>query len=293
MLQDGHCVSLRQPDRAVTPDTDATIPTQSDPAPQTQGMCNDFLPPSLAGIVRLQTVACTWLQLHTASVACTRLQTVACTCTAAALSTVHLGRSLCTMQLVSVCFGPPILQAGLVRCLETLKKVMWARINELQPVCSGGAGLSRRAPPKHPSMGMATLARLRNRAASARRKLTLPLPPKAPMAGRQVSGDLGGKGLVLEACRPHNAVLQSWHEKVFPGEAVGFESACGNTFTGEHFLLAEIHIEFCNGPPLITQIFSCQLCPNMLLRWNIHCVFPSPPQPTHPPKDLHWCKCHT
>lgn len=119
----------------------------------------------------------------------------------------------------------------------------------MQSVCDGGAGLSRRAPTKHAPLGMATLARLKRRAATARRKLTLPLPPKLPAAGRQGSVELRGKGLVLEACRPNDAVLQSWYDKVFPGEAVEFESAHGNTFTGRRLLLAEIHIVL------------CQLCP--------------------------------
>ncbi|KAL3143617.1 hypothetical protein ABBQ38_002414 [Trebouxia sp. C0009 RCD-2024] len=114
-----------------------------------------------------------------------------------------------------------------LRSVEIPEMQKWAKLLQ-------SGGLSRRAPTKHAPLGMATLARLKRRAATARRKLTLPLPPKLPAAGRQGSVELRGKGLVLEACRPNDAVLQSWYDKVFPGEAVEFESAHGNTFTGYH-----------------------------------------------------------
>ncbi|KAL3134064.1 hypothetical protein ABBQ32_008493 [Trebouxia sp. C0010 RCD-2024] len=114
---------------------------------------------------------------------------------------------------------------------ERLRKIEIPEMQKWAKLLQSG-GLSRHAPTKHAPLGMATLARLKHRAATARRKLTLPLPPKLPAAGRQVSCELSGKELVLEACRPKDAVLQSWRDKVFPGEAVGFESACGNTFTG-------------------------------------------------------------
>lgn len=61
-------------------------------------------------------------------------------------------------------------------------------------------------------------------------------PPQLQMAGSQVSGEFGGKGLALEVCRPNDAVLQSWDDKVFPGEGVGCETLRDNTFTGRHAL---------------------------------------------------------
>lgn len=67
------------------------------------------------------------------------------------------------------------------------------------------------------------------------------LPPKLQAAGSTVSIESGGGGLALEVCRPNNAVLQSWDEKVFPGEGVVSESARGTTFTGK-CVLAKIFI---------------------------------------------------
>lgn len=90
---------------------------------------------------------------------------------------------------------------------------------------------------------MATLATLKRRVASARKNLARQLPPKLQMAGSQVSGEFGGKGLALEVCRPNDAVLQSWDDKMFPGEGVGCETVRDNTFTGRH-LLAESFIFF-------------------------------------------------
>lgn len=78
---------------------------------------------------------------------------------------------------------------------------------------------------------LAGLARIKRRVASARKSLAMQHPPKL-----QVSGEFGGKGLVLEVCRPNGAVLQSWDDKVFPGEGAGYETVPDNTFTGRHLL---------------------------------------------------------
>ena len=80
---------------------------------------------------------------------------------------------------------------------------------------------------------LATLTRIKRRAASARRNLAMKVPLKLQTAGSSVPGEFGGKGLTLEVCRPNDAVLQSWDDKVFPGEGVGSESARDNTFTGK------------------------------------------------------------
>ena len=83
---------------------------------------------------------------------------------------------------------------------------------------------------------LATLTRIKRRAASARRKLAMQLPLKLQTAESCLSGELGGKGLALGACQPNDAVLQSWDGKVFPGEGAGTESARHNTFTGRRLL---------------------------------------------------------
>lgn len=110
---------------------------------------------------------------------------------------------------------------------------------------SSVAGLSRHVHTKHASIAtLATLTRIKRRAASARRKLAMQLPLKVQRTESNMSGELGGKGLALDVCRPNNAVLRSWDGKVFPGEGVGFESARNNTFTGRH-LLAHV-LSFCS-----------------------------------------------
>ena len=83
---------------------------------------------------------------------------------------------------------------------------------------------------------LAGLARVKRRVATARRSLAMQHPPQLQMAGSRVSDELGGTDLALEVCRPNGAVLQSWDDKVFPGEGVGCETVHDNTFTGKHLL---------------------------------------------------------
>lgn len=85
----------------------------------------------------------------------------------------------------------------------------------------------------HPSMGtLAGLARLKRKAANARKNLASQLPPKEAMAGSMGPAGSGGKDLALEMCRSSSDVLRSWNNKVFPGEGAGLESARDKTFTG-------------------------------------------------------------
>jgi len=75
---------------------------------------------------------------------------------------------------------------------------------------------------------LAGLTRLKSRAVIARKTLALGLPPKVPGDGQ----GFGGIDLSVAVCRTPEAVLQSWDDKVFPGEGKGFESARDKTFTG-------------------------------------------------------------
>jgi hypothetical protein len=77
---------------------------------------------------------------------------------------------------------------------------------------------------------LAGLTQLKSRAAIARKTLALRLPPK--VAGDDQGQGPGGRDLSVAICRTHEAVLQSWDDKVFPGEGKGFELACDRTFTG-------------------------------------------------------------
>ena len=79
---------------------------------------------------------------------------------------------------------------------------------------------------------LAGLARLKRRAAGARRNLALQRLPKPPLAGSPEPTGFGGKDLALEMCRSSSAVLRSWEDKVFPGEGVRPESARDKTFSG-------------------------------------------------------------
>ena len=83
------------------------------------------------------------------------------------------------------------------------------------------------------------------------------LPPKLQAAGSTVSIESGGGGLALEVCRPNNAVLQSWDEKVFPGEGVVSESARGTTFTGK-CVLAKIF--YFSSLPLVLACCWLSVC---------------------------------
>ena len=77
---------------------------------------------------------------------------------------------------------------------------------------------------------LAGLTRLKSRAAIVRKTLALRLPPK--VAGDGQGQGSGGRDLSVAICRTQEAVLQSWDNKVFPGEGKGFESARDTTFTG-------------------------------------------------------------
>ena len=106
---------------------------------------------------------------------------------------------------------------------------------------------------------------MKRRAASARRSLAMQHPLVLPKAGSQVSGESSGKGLALEVCRPSKAVLQSWDEKVFPGEGIGFESARDKTFTGRRFTSQDLQLLLSVVPQLPVDnqrnmYLSTQLC---------------------------------
>ncbi len=77
---------------------------------------------------------------------------------------------------------------------------------------------------------LAGLTRLKSRASTARKTLALRLPPK--VAGDGEGQAPGGRDLSVAICRTQEAVLQSWDDKVFPGEEKGVESARDRTFTG-------------------------------------------------------------
>ena len=78
---------------------------------------------------------------------------------------------------------------------------------------------------------LAGLTRLKRRAADARRNLTLQVPPSLA-AGSPEREDAGGRDLALDMCRSSSAVLQIWHDKIFPGEGADLESARKKTFSG-------------------------------------------------------------
>ena len=95
---------------------------------------------------------------------------------------------------------------------------------------------------------LAGLARLKSRASTARKTLALQLPPK--VAGDDQGQEFGGRDLSVATCRTQEVVLQSWHDKVFPGEGKGFESPRDRTFTGTchsvKFMVVFFAVFFCS-----------------------------------------------
>ncbi|DBA75340.1 hypothetical protein WJX77_001634 [Trebouxia sp. C0004] len=117
-------------------------------------------------------------------------------------------------------------EAERLRCVEIPEMVKWATLLE-------NGGLPRKVPAKQPRLGMGALAgltRLKRRATIARKTLALRLPPK--VVGDDEGQGPGGRDLSVAICRTQQAVLQSWDDKVFPGEGKGSESARDSTFTG-------------------------------------------------------------
>lgn len=100
---------------------------------------------------------------------------------------------------------------------------------------------------------MTGLARLKHRAADARKSLAARRLPALPLSEEEEAGiSWGPQELGLGSCRSVEAVQQGWAAKVFPGEGKGFESERGNTFSGETIEPRTLQL-----PSLVTEVATC------------------------------------